>query len=63
MICDWCGKKYPIGYDDAKNAHVLKTYANQPLVCNSCYEKIKREKVLKALTNPAFYQKIVKVTQ
>ena len=62
MICDWCGTKYAVAYNDTKNVHMLKTYANQPLVCNSCYAKIRRERVLKAIANPAFCQKIVKVT-
>jgi hypothetical protein len=51
MICDWCGEKYPIAYSDNKNVHQLKNYANKPIVCNACYEKIRQTDVLKIFPN------------
>ncbi len=58
MICDWCGNKYQVAYDDKNNVHKLEKYANQPLVCNSCYKKIRRDRVLKIIASQAICEKI-----
>jgi hypothetical protein len=47
MICDWCGEKSSVGYIEGKDNHILKNFANRPIICNGCYKKMMKQKVIK----------------
>jgi hypothetical protein len=49
MICDWCGEKSSVGYNEGKDNHILKSFANRPIICNGCYKKMRKQKVLKII--------------
>jgi hypothetical protein len=61
MICDWCGEKYPISYSNNKNFHQLKNYANKPLICHTCYQKMKQTNTIKIYPNTQIQQKTIEI--